>query len=317
MSISVAILGECMLELSNEESSIGNDNNLRKLSFGGDTLNTAIYLSRHDIDVSYVSALGLDSNSNWLIKNWEREGIVCSLVKRTPGLLPGLYMIDIDDEGERSFMYWRSSSAAREFFNNKTSIEEALLELINFNYIYLSGITLAIMNKETRSVLFRLLANYKNKGGKVIFDSNYRPALWPDEETAQAAYTEMYRLTNIALPTFEDEKELFSFQSEKETVISLTKLGVEEVVIKLGEEGCMFFTNHEFVYIKSNLVDVVDTTAAGDSFNAAYLASRFSGLNQDEACKAGHFLAARVVQTKGAILPKSNLSSLSANSNES
>jgi len=100
-------------------------------------------------------------------------------------------------------------------------------------------------------------------------------------------------------------------------VISLTKLGVEEVVIKLGEEGCMFFTNHEFVYIKSNLVDVVDTTAAGDSFNAAYLASRFSGLNQDEACKAGHFLAARVVQTKGAILPKSNLSSLSANSNES
>ena len=69
MSISVAILGECMLELSNEESSIGNDNNLRKLSFGGDTLNTAIYLSRHDIDVSYVSALGLDSNSNWLIKN--------------------------------------------------------------------------------------------------------------------------------------------------------------------------------------------------------------------------------------------------------
>ena len=139
MSISIAILGECMLELSNEESSVGNDKNLRKLTFGGDTLNTSIYLSRHKIDVSYVSALGLDLNSDWLIRNWEKEGIDCSLVKRTSGLLPGLYMIDIDDEGERSFMYWRSNSAAREFFNNKTSIEEALLELINFNYIYLSG----------------------------------------------------------------------------------------------------------------------------------------------------------------------------------
>lgn len=317
MSISVAILGECMLELSKEESSEGNDKNLRKLTFGGDTLNTSIYLSRHKIDVSYVSALGLDLNSDWLIRNWEKEGIDCSLVKRTSGLLPGLYMIDIDDEGERSFMYWRSNSAAREFFNNKTSIEEALLELINFNYIYLSGITLAIMNKETRSVLFRLLANYKNKGGKVIFDSNYRPALWPDEETAQAAYTEMYRLTNIALPTFEDEKQLFNYQSEKEIAISLNKLGVEEIVIKLGVDGCMFFANDEPTYIKSNVVDVVDTTAAGDSFNAAYLASRFNGLSQNEACKAGHFLAGRVVQTKGAILPKGSLNSLRVNSDKS
>ena len=114
MSKSVAILGECMLELSHENS-LSNKNDLKSVFYGGDTLNTSIYLARNDINVSYITGLGDDKYSDWLIDSWTSENIDCSLVTRISNRMPGLYMINVDTKGERSFMYWRDTSAAKIF----------------------------------------------------------------------------------------------------------------------------------------------------------------------------------------------------------
>ena len=306
MSSSVAILGECMLELSNANS-FGSDSNLKSILYGGDTLNTSIYLARDDINVSYISALGKDTYSDWLIDRWASENIDCTLVKRIGDRLPGLYMINTDGNGERSFMYWRDTSAAKVFFTDTKEFTNTLSLLKSFTHIYLSGITLALMSDDTRSKLFHFLSSYKEEGGIVIFDSNYRPNLWSNPETTKAVYKDMYKLTNIALPTFEDEAALFNYQSDKEVIESIKSYDVNEVIVKMGVKGCTYYDNGDYVNVSANIVELKDSTAAGDSFNAGYLSSRLKGKTINESCINGHLLASKVVQFKGAIVPKEEL----------
>ena len=108
--LNIALIGECMIELQQVEQS------LRK-GFGGDTLNTAVYLSRlttgKNVNVSYVTALGEDKLSQEMLDNWQSEGINIQWVQRSKTKQPGLYMVETDEHGERSFLYWRNDSAAK------------------------------------------------------------------------------------------------------------------------------------------------------------------------------------------------------------
>src|SRR4051812_50110599 len=79
-------------------------------SYGGDTLNTAIYLARLGVAVDYVTALGDDPWSDEMIAGWAAEGIGTEQVARVPGRVPGLYIIQTDARGERSFLYWRGNA---------------------------------------------------------------------------------------------------------------------------------------------------------------------------------------------------------------
>ena len=104
----VAVIGECMLEVSTMGGEWNRSSLPAGLSFGGDTLNTAIYLARLGIDVDYVSAVGDDDMSGWMLEQWRAEGVGCDLVNRIENTVPGLYLIQIDEQGERSFRYWRA-----------------------------------------------------------------------------------------------------------------------------------------------------------------------------------------------------------------
>ena len=103
----VACIGECMIELKPAKGG------LYSRGYGGDTLNTAVYLARLGVDVDYVTALGDDALSDEMIAGWTAEGVGTKRVARLPGKLPGIYMIQTDDNGERRFFHWRESAAAR------------------------------------------------------------------------------------------------------------------------------------------------------------------------------------------------------------
>jgi len=293
----VASIGECMIEFS------AAGGGLFARGFGGDTLNTALYLSRLGIATSYVTALGDDGLSEAMLAAWRAEGIVTDEVMRFPGRVPGLYMIERDAHGERSFLYWRDRAPAREFFDRAD--EAALERLSRFDLLYFSGISLSLFGDAGRARLRELLVAARRNGGKIAFDGNYRPRGWSDAATARRAFGEILPLIDLALPTLEDEQALFGDADAAVCIARLRDAGIKEIVVKRGGLGCLIFVDGACVEVPPpKLVQPVDTTAAGDSFNAGYLAARLRGASAVEAARAGHRLAGVVIMSPGAIIPR-------------
>lgn len=303
----IASLGECMVEL------LERGPGLFTQSFGGDTLNTAVYLARLGIHTDYLTALGDDRLSDAMIALWRNEGLGVSAVKRIPGRLPGLYMIQVDDKGERSFLYWRDQAPARDFFNFIT--DEDFAALAQYDWFYLSGITLSLYDVSGRQRLIELLTQIRKAGGHIAFDGNYRPRGWPNRETALQAFKTILPHVDLALPTFDDEKLLFGDRDPQACITRLQSFGIEEIVIKSGPQGCLVVTGSQTYDVPAEPgIKPIDTTAAGDSFNAGYLASRLQGQSPLEAARAGHRLAALVICYPGAIIPQEAMRTLAPES---
>ena len=300
MSIKVAVIGECMIELSESKTDLVRH-------FGGDTLNTAVYLTRAnpDLAVHYVTAMGTDAISSAMMAQWQQEGVHIDLVQRLERKLPGLYLIETDEQGERTFHYWRSDAAARYWLQGPET-DQICQQLRGFDYLYLSGISLAILSPADRATLLQQLAEYRAAGVKIAFDNNYRPRLWESKEVAQQTYGAMLALTDIAFLTLDDEFALWDDQQEAQTLARTQALGVGEIVIKRGAEPCLIVQGErhdEVPAVSLAREQIIDTTAAGDSFSAGYLAKRLAGQAASEAAHYAHQLACTVIQHRGAIIP--------------
>lgn len=298
----IASIGECMIELG--EAGPG----LMRQGYGGDTLNTAVYLRRSlpaaAGSVAYVTALGDDPFSDEMVAGWTAEGLDCGQVARLEGRLPGLYVIRTGQGGERSFLYWRNAAAARDVFAGPAG--RARLEgLAAFDVLYLSGVSLAILPEADRAALLELLARRRRAGTLVAFDPNYRPRLWPDAGVARAVMTAAAGAATVVLPSFADEAALFDDADPRATLARLHGLGAEEVIVKDGEGPIHFRLHGEAVEaLPVRVADPVDTTGAGDSFNGAYLAARIAGRGIGQAVDAATRLAAVVVRHRGAVIPR-------------
>ncbi len=296
--LKVACIGECMIELGQVDLA----NGTARLGFAGDTLNTATYLARLGCDVAYVTNLGTDTFSTQMLHALEAETIDCHLIGRHPDLLPGIYAIETDPTGERSFRYWREASAARSLFSG---VGAGLADLSKFDVVYLSGITLAILPPDVRSALIATAGKLKDAGKHVVFDTNHRPQLWPDTATAQACFAAMWAATSLALPSYDDEERLFPGLSPLEVIDRIASFGPAEVVLKNGARGPMIRFDGETFQTALPAADrVVDTSGAGDSFNAGYLAARLQGMAPVQAADAGHKLASAVIGHYGAVIPR-------------
>jgi 2-dehydro-3-deoxygluconokinase len=301
----VYAIGECMIELQKTAQGQGGTMDYR---FGGDTLNTAVYMARlldpAATNVAYVTGLGADGMSAEMLAAWAREGIDTSCVQQLPDRLPGIYMIETDPDGERRFHYWRRDSAARHWLAAPGA--GAVLErLAGARMVYLSGISLAILAPGDRDRLIATLAQCRAAGGTVVFDNNFRPRLWESPDVAREVYGRVLAHADIALLTLDDEVALYG-PADAHAVVERTRaLGVGEVVVKCGGAPCVVWHDGSLHEIAPAPVrDVIDTTAAGDSFGAAYMAARLSGKGPDDAARAGHRLAGTVIRHRGAIIPR-------------
>lgn len=294
----IACVGECMVELSHR------DDGLMGLSYGGDTLNTAVYMSRLGLDVDYVTALGDDPYSDEMIARWRSEGLGTGFVIRAKDRMPGLYAIRTDGKGERSFYYWRDRAPARDLFGFPEF--RALRErLLGADFIYLSGITLSLYSPADRADLYALLDAQRQRGGKVMFDTNHRAQCWTSDDEARAVYTDMLRQVDLSLPTIEDEITIFGDGDAAECAARHHDLGVAEVAVKMGQDGC--YVSRDGVTERVPLPErrqAQDTTGAGDAFNAAYLAARLKGREPNQAAAFAHSIAGEVILHPGAIIPR-------------
>lgn len=287
----IVCCGEGMLELSRR----GED---WKLGYGGDTLNTAIHLARLGHDVAYFTALGTDPLSAKLRADWEAEGLDTSLILTHPTRNAGLYAITTDDAGERSFAYWRETSAAREMFDlADTDVRRRAAG--GCDLFYHSLITTAVLNDNGRIALLLLAGMIRNQGGRVAFDGNYRPRLWETPEVARAMHDGAIRAADIGLPTLEDEQALSGAVDADTVATQWRRLGCKETVVKLGADGCRLPEGQ--VVPPPRKLNPIDTSGAGDAFNAGYLDARLRGATPDEAALAGHEVAGWTVMRPGAI----------------
>lgn len=290
----IVCVGEGMLELRQE-------NGDWRLGTGGDVLNTAIHLARFGHEVAFLSALGGDPFSEDLRRRWQGEGLDTSLVLTHPQRHCGLYAISTDEHGERSFTYWREVSAAREMFALAGS-DEATLIAADADLLYFSLITLAILPPEGRDRLLQLAARVRANGGAVAFDGNYRARLWRTPSEAAAARDAAVACASIGLPTSSDEQELSGSGDPAEVAERWHEGECAEVVVKLGESGCLLPSGD--LQPPPASVRVVDSSGAGDAFNAGYLAARLDGREPADAALDGQRLAAWTLTHRGAIPPR-------------
>jgi 2-dehydro-3-deoxygluconokinase len=296
-------IGECMLEVQ------ANGFGPCVLSYGGDTFNTSVYLRRcaspQSIEVSYATGLGVDPLSQQLKQAWAEMGLNLSAIEWIEGKLPGMYLIETDDKGERSFHFWRESSAARAYF--QATAETALEKSAStYDCIYFSGISLAILDAASRKRLFRMLSRARTTGSRVVFDNNFRPKLWPNLQEAQQVYLEALAVCHTAMITLDDHQAVFGHASLEDALTHAQSLNMPEVVIKRGADNTLVRdeTGAPWQSVATEKVArVVDTTAAGDSFAAGYLSRRLLGQSAAVAAGFGNQLAAIVIQHRGALVP--------------
>lgn len=299
----IACFGEAMAELM-----LGGGSSTAALGTAGDTLNTAIYLRRllgAHASVSFVTKLGKDSLSQRALRFIESESIKTDQIALHPDRSIGLYAIETDQHGERSFSYWRNQSAAKTLFQNDETIDFSILA--NYDVLCFSAITLAILPNKVRLLLIKELDRLRNtQGTQVVFDSNYRPALWEDVQTARDCVSAAWRITDIALPSVDDEQALFDDADEAAVLQRLHSYGIKKGALKRGAQGpkALGESSSSDSVKFPEATTIVDTTAAGDSFNAGYLSALLSGASDDEAMLAGHNCSLRVIANSGAIIPE-------------
>lgn len=285
----IACVGEAMVELSFDRPG-------QQISYAGDTLNTAVYLARNigaAAQVGFVSVLGGDAVSDRMRGFIAAQGVDCARITRHPTRLPGLYAIALDGAGERSFSYWRDQSAARTLF------EDGFAQLEGADMIYLSGITLAILPPSIRIALLEHLAGHR---AQIAFDSNYRPRLWEDVATAKATIEAAWRVADIGLPSLDDEMALFGDRDGAAVRARLNGWGLNEGALKRGEQGPLPLDPNCATPTVPAAEKIVDTTAAGDSFNGAWLAAYLQGASQTDRLLRGHAQALKVIAQPGAII---------------
>lgn len=306
--VHIAAIGEVMVELApfpiDTPEAKGRD--IMALSFAGDTYNTSVYMARLGLKTDYVTKLGEDSYSQQIMQRMKNESIGTSMIECVPGRSPGLYIIRNTPDGEREFFYWRKEAPARELFSSTENCEALFQQLKECDCVYLSGITLAIIGEQSRQKLYGVLQRLREANVTIAFDSNYRPRLWQDKQEAQTALLRIMQHTDIALLTLDDEFLLWGDDTIDGCKNRYASCKLRELILKRGAEDAVIISQGSQVHIPvPPVANVIDTTGAGDTFNAGYLAARLQGAAAEDAAKQGIRCAGVIIRHRGAVIERS------------
>ena len=298
MTKSLLCLGECMVELAPAA------NGDYKRGFAGDTFNTAWYARRLLPDgwaVAYGSCIGTDAVSDEMAAFMAAEGIDTTALNRLPDRTVGLYMISLKN-GERSFSYWRGQSAAKML---AADTDWLTATLHGRDIIHFSAITLAILSPDHRTALCNALAQARANGSRIAFDTNLRPRLWESAEAMRAGVRLGASVADIVLPSFDEETGLWGDKTADDTIARYRASGAGCVVVKDGGGPVTLWSAKGGVrqHPAATVAQVIDTTAAGDSFAGGFIAHLAMGQTEDAAVQAAIAIAAQVIQARGALVP--------------
>ena len=303
----IVLMGECMLELRQAKGDVMNR------SFAGDTFNTAVYMKRTfaQQDIAFMTAVGQDSISQQMVSACSSENLNNQHVFAQSERNPGIYLVQTDEQGERSFLYWRDSSAAKQVMQYVD--QQAIAELCKADLFFFSGISIAILEPQDRDAFWAMLAQLKQAGVKIGFDPNYRPRLWNSADEAKTEFAKAYAASDIMLPGVDDFKQLYAIDSLDDILTFCQPFNIQELVLKNGPESVYCQLDGKLTHVAiTPVTNVLDTTSAGDSFNGVYLGARLAGHSVTSAVNLASVAAGIVIQHPGAIAPADAFDSLHA-----
>ena len=282
-------IGEVMLEFSDQGGG------LYKKSFAGDSFNVAHYLNRvtsGHVTAEYLTVVGEDAESNACLEFMRDKGVSTSKCLRDPGRTIGLFILSNDANGEKQYGYWRSQSAARHLFDQHQN-------LTGYELIYFSGITAAIT--ENKLNLIASITQAKQQGAQIVYDFNHRAMLW--DRAAACAFAAQL-LPQLYIVKISDE-DLYLLYPDKSVSEFSKKYPQTEWVFTCGGDKGEVWKNGELLAQQKfePVSEVVDSSAAGDSFIAAYIAAKFADTDSLKALRRAHAVASQVVCYKGSIAP--------------
>jgi 2-dehydro-3-deoxygluconokinase len=295
----VICIGEALIELTRGPDSAFT------AACAGDSFNTAVYLARAGLNVGFATAVGEDPYSDSIVALALAEGLGANLILRAPGRLPALSLVERGRSGERVSRVWSDGAPARELFELPDWMRIAH-SLVSARLIYFSGITLSLYSNAGLGRMLAIIELARQQGAKVAFDGNFRPAGWKgDLPRTRTVFMEALKRVDIALPTYDDEAVLWGDPSPEATVERLQAFGIAEVVVKNGPNSALVAAGDKREHVPvPEVVEPVDPMAAGDGFNAGYLAARLAGTAPLEAALVAHRLAGQVIRHRGAIMPR-------------
>lgn len=296
MSGQFLAIGEAMVELAPD------GNGALRQSFAGDTLNAAYY-ARAALpaawQVSYFTLLGQDAMSDAMLAFMAQKQIGTDYIGRHTSRTPGLYMVHLNN-GERSFSYWRSESAARLLAEDKTTLKKAIEAS---DIIVFSGITLAILEDDGADNLLSVLQEMRGADKLIAFDPNIRPRLWPDQDHMRSQLIRGAKASNLVLPSFDDESSHFGDLTIADTIDRYRSYGLNRIIVKNGADDIEGYFDGQPLTVKAATVpQIIDTTGAGDSFNGSFLGHFARTKDAVASAQYASQVAAKTIQHYGALV---------------
>lgn len=296
MSGQFLAIGEAMVELAPD------GNGALRQGFAGDTLNAAYYALAAlpaAWQVSYFTLLGQDAMSDAMLAFMAQKQIGTDYIGRHASRMPGLYMVHLNN-GERSFSYWRSESAARLLAEDKTTLKKAIEAS---DIIVFSGITLAILEDDGADNLLSVLQEMRDTDKLIAFDPNIRPRLWPDQDHMRSQLIRGAKASNLVLPSFDDESSHFGDLTITDTIDRYRSYGLNRIIVKNGADDIEGYFDGQPLTVKATTVpQIIDTTGAGDSFNGSFLGHFARTGDAIVSAQFASQVAAKTIQHYGALV---------------
>lgn len=287
-------LGEALVEFAAVDGSLEEADTYRR-GFGGDTSNFAVAAARLGARVAYITRVGDDEFGRSLLRMWQREGVDTAYVQVAPDEPTGIYFLARDREGRGRFTYYRAGSAASRLSPDALPVQA----LDGAQLLHTSGISQAI-SASAREAVRWAMERARRRGVVVSYDLNVRPKLLPPERF-RALVLETLPLVELAFLSTEDAEYVFGGADEQQTLQAVIDAGARVAVLKRAEQGCAVATAEgDRLSVPAWPVDVVDSTGAGDAFDAAFAVQWLEGRPLEEAARFANAVGALATTGLGA-----------------
>ena len=292
--VDIAIIGECLIELSSN-GTLADTSTLNKY-FGGDTVTTAVAIARLGGKVTYVTKVGNDGFSEFILSSLNKENIDTSLITSNEEQ-NGMYIVSRTPE-KKELLYYKRKTAA-----TKLSIDDLNEDCIKkLKLVYSTGVVQSL-SASSRKLVHNAFKLAKENDVMTAYDPNYTSCFMNSTDTKEY-FEEIVDYTDIIFLSLKNDAErLYDVESIDKVMNYFWDKGVKIVVVKshidngyyTGYKGDISFT--EFY----NTSKAIDTTASGDVFNGGFLYAITNGYAPAEATKFAAVVSGLQTQNFGAI----------------